>query len=138
MSNIIWVVVIGFVAEIIARFLMPGENNPTGFIAGCAAVEPALRWMRHMFSTLGRQQPLAIVEPSPRELVDGAVWLVPAVGLVSVVIRDIWPRPVLLPDMPLSPRPVPAEPHGARLRPLLRPLLMPVLVPRHRGFDWFE
>jgi uncharacterized membrane protein YeaQ/YmgE (transglycosylase-associated protein family) len=32
MSNIIWVVVIGFVAGIIARFLMPGENNPTGFI----------------------------------------------------------------------------------------------------------
>lgn len=32
MSNIIWIVVIGFVAGIIARFLMPGENNPTGFI----------------------------------------------------------------------------------------------------------
>ncbi len=32
MSNIIWVVVIGFVAGIIARFLMPGENNPSGFI----------------------------------------------------------------------------------------------------------
>jgi uncharacterized membrane protein YeaQ/YmgE (transglycosylase-associated protein family) len=32
MSSIIWVVVIGFVAGIIARFLMPGENNPNGFI----------------------------------------------------------------------------------------------------------
>ena len=32
MSNIIWIIVIGFVAGIIARFLMPGENNPTGFI----------------------------------------------------------------------------------------------------------
>ncbi len=32
MSNILWIVVIGFVAGIIARFLAPGENNPTGFI----------------------------------------------------------------------------------------------------------
>jgi uncharacterized membrane protein YeaQ/YmgE (transglycosylase-associated protein family) len=32
MSNIIWIIVIGFVAGIIARFLMRGENNPTGFI----------------------------------------------------------------------------------------------------------
>jgi uncharacterized membrane protein YeaQ/YmgE (transglycosylase-associated protein family) len=31
-SNIIWVVVIGFVAGLIARFLMPGPNNPSGFI----------------------------------------------------------------------------------------------------------
>jgi uncharacterized membrane protein YeaQ/YmgE (transglycosylase-associated protein family) len=32
MSNIIWIVVIGFVAGLIARFLSAGENNPTGFI----------------------------------------------------------------------------------------------------------
>ena len=32
MSNIIWIIVIGFVAGIIARFLMRGDNNPTGFI----------------------------------------------------------------------------------------------------------
>jgi uncharacterized membrane protein YeaQ/YmgE (transglycosylase-associated protein family) len=32
MSNIIWVVVIGFVAGLIARFLSRGENHPTGFI----------------------------------------------------------------------------------------------------------
>ncbi len=32
MSNIIWIVVIGFLAGIIARFLAPGENNPAGFI----------------------------------------------------------------------------------------------------------
>jgi uncharacterized membrane protein YeaQ/YmgE (transglycosylase-associated protein family) len=29
---IIWVIVIGFVAGIIARLLAPGPNNPTGFI----------------------------------------------------------------------------------------------------------
>ena len=32
MSNIIWVIVIGFVAGIIARFLSPGPNRPNGFI----------------------------------------------------------------------------------------------------------
>jgi uncharacterized membrane protein YeaQ/YmgE (transglycosylase-associated protein family) len=31
-SNIIWVIVIGFVAGLIARFLMRGPNNPSGFI----------------------------------------------------------------------------------------------------------
>ena len=32
MSNIIWIVVIGFLAGIIARILSPGPNNPSGFI----------------------------------------------------------------------------------------------------------
>jgi uncharacterized membrane protein YeaQ/YmgE (transglycosylase-associated protein family) len=32
MSNIIWVIVVGFVAGIIARMLSPGPNNPSGFI----------------------------------------------------------------------------------------------------------
>src|SRR5262245_24052627 len=32
MSTLIWIVLIGFVAGIIARFLSPGPNNPSGFI----------------------------------------------------------------------------------------------------------
>jgi uncharacterized membrane protein YeaQ/YmgE (transglycosylase-associated protein family) len=32
MSGIIWIIVVGFVAGIIARYLSPGPNNPTGFI----------------------------------------------------------------------------------------------------------
>ncbi len=32
MSNIIWIVVIGFIAGIIARFVSPGSNKPSGFI----------------------------------------------------------------------------------------------------------
>ena len=32
MYNIVWIVLIGFLAGIIARFLSPGPNNPTGFI----------------------------------------------------------------------------------------------------------
>jgi uncharacterized membrane protein YeaQ/YmgE (transglycosylase-associated protein family) len=32
MSGIIWIIIVGFVAGIIARWLSPGPNNPTGFI----------------------------------------------------------------------------------------------------------
>jgi uncharacterized membrane protein YeaQ/YmgE (transglycosylase-associated protein family) len=32
MGGLIWIVVVGFVAGIIARFLSPGPNNPSGFI----------------------------------------------------------------------------------------------------------
>jgi uncharacterized membrane protein YeaQ/YmgE (transglycosylase-associated protein family) len=32
MSNIIWVIVIGFIAGIIARLLSPGPNEPSGFV----------------------------------------------------------------------------------------------------------
>jgi uncharacterized membrane protein YeaQ/YmgE (transglycosylase-associated protein family) len=31
-SNIIWVIIIGFIAGLIARMLSPGPNNPRGFI----------------------------------------------------------------------------------------------------------
>jgi uncharacterized membrane protein YeaQ/YmgE (transglycosylase-associated protein family) len=32
MSGILWIVVVGFVAGLIARMLMPGPKNPNGFI----------------------------------------------------------------------------------------------------------
>lgn len=32
MSSILWIVLIGFLAGIVARFLSRGPNNPTGFI----------------------------------------------------------------------------------------------------------
>src|SRR5207247_4614674 len=32
MGGIIWIIVVGFVAGIIARILSPGQNNPSGFI----------------------------------------------------------------------------------------------------------
>jgi uncharacterized membrane protein YeaQ/YmgE (transglycosylase-associated protein family) len=31
-SGIIWIIIVGFVAGLIARFLSPGPNNPSGFI----------------------------------------------------------------------------------------------------------
>jgi uncharacterized membrane protein YeaQ/YmgE (transglycosylase-associated protein family) len=32
MSGIIWIIIVGFVAGIVARFLSPGPNEPKGFI----------------------------------------------------------------------------------------------------------
>ena len=32
MSGLLWIIVVGFVAGIIARMLSPGPNNPSGFI----------------------------------------------------------------------------------------------------------
>lgn len=32
MSGILWIILVGFVAGIIARFLSPGPNKPSGFI----------------------------------------------------------------------------------------------------------
>jgi len=32
LGGIIWIIIVGFVAGIIARFLSPGPNNPSGFI----------------------------------------------------------------------------------------------------------
>jgi uncharacterized membrane protein YeaQ/YmgE (transglycosylase-associated protein family) len=32
MSGFLWIVVIGLIAGIIARFLFPGPNNPNGFV----------------------------------------------------------------------------------------------------------
>jgi uncharacterized membrane protein YeaQ/YmgE (transglycosylase-associated protein family) len=36
MSGIIWIVFVGLVAGLIARFLSPGPNNPTGFLLTAA------------------------------------------------------------------------------------------------------
>jgi len=30
--GILWTIIIGFVAGVIAKFIMPGENEPTGFV----------------------------------------------------------------------------------------------------------
>ena len=30
--HILWIIIIGFVAGVVAKFIMPGPNEPTGFI----------------------------------------------------------------------------------------------------------
>ena len=32
MGNILWTIIIGFVAGLIAKWIMPGKNEPSGFI----------------------------------------------------------------------------------------------------------
>lgn len=32
MLHYLWVIIIGFVAGVIAKFIMPGDNEPSGFI----------------------------------------------------------------------------------------------------------
>jgi len=32
MGSIIWVIIVGFIAGILARLISPGNNNPSGFI----------------------------------------------------------------------------------------------------------
>ncbi len=32
LGGLLWIIIVGFVAGVIARFLSPGPNNPSGFI----------------------------------------------------------------------------------------------------------
>jgi uncharacterized membrane protein YeaQ/YmgE (transglycosylase-associated protein family) len=47
----IWTIIIGFVAGVIAKFLMPGKNEPSGFILttllGVVALSSRHSWARH-------------------------------------------------------------------------------------------
>ena len=57
MPGIIWIAVIGLLAGIIARFLLPGPNNPHGFIVTMAIgiagafvatfIGQSIGWYRH-------------------------------------------------------------------------------------------
>jgi uncharacterized membrane protein YeaQ/YmgE (transglycosylase-associated protein family) len=46
----IWTIIIGFLAGVIAKFLMPGKNEPSGFVLttllGVAGAFQALGWYR--------------------------------------------------------------------------------------------
>ncbi len=44
MGGIIWVIIVGFIAGIIAKFLSPGPNNPSGFILTTVLASPAHFW----------------------------------------------------------------------------------------------
>jgi uncharacterized membrane protein YeaQ/YmgE (transglycosylase-associated protein family) len=36
MSGFLWIIVVGLIAGVVARFLLPGPNNPQGFIVTAA------------------------------------------------------------------------------------------------------
>ena len=43
--GILWTIIIGFIAGVIAKFIMPGENEPAGFIL-TAVLELSVRSLR--------------------------------------------------------------------------------------------
>ena len=42
--GIVWTIVIGFLAGIIAKFIMPGENEPSGFVLTAILGMSELSW----------------------------------------------------------------------------------------------
>jgi uncharacterized membrane protein YeaQ/YmgE (transglycosylase-associated protein family) len=79
MGGIIWIIVVGFVAGIIARWLSPGPNNPSGFILtvvlGIVGAFLAT-WVGQMIGHYGPDQ--------------GAGFITATIG--AVVVLFIWNR----------------------------------------------
>lgn len=86
--HIIWVVIIGFVAGIIARLLAPGANNPTGFIL------TTLLGIAGAFIASLIEQALGLYGPNHRVGLIGAV-------IGAIIILFAWHRLVtnrVIPD----------------------------------------
>ena len=79
MSGIIWIIIVGFIAGLIARFLSPGPNNPSGFILttvlGIAGAFLAT-WIGQMFGHYSPDQ--------------GAGFIMATIG--ALVVLFIWNR----------------------------------------------
>ena len=48
--SIVWTIIIGFIAGVIAKFIMPGDNEPSGFIAPPFSASSVPSWR----TTLGK------------------------------------------------------------------------------------
>jgi uncharacterized membrane protein YeaQ/YmgE (transglycosylase-associated protein family) len=89
MGGIIWIIIVGFIAGIIARLLSPGPNNPSGFILttvlGIAGAFLAT-WVGQAIGHYGPDQ--------------GAGFITATIG--ALVVLFIWNRLVaarVIPDM---------------------------------------
>ena len=85
---LIWIIVIGFVAGIIARFLMPGPNTPRGFL-----VTTVLGIAGAFLATFGGQL-IGLYRPG-----EGAGFFGATVG--ALIILFVWHRLVasrIIPD----------------------------------------
>ena len=85
---LIWIIVIGFVAGIIARFLMPGPNTPRGFL-----VTTVLGVAGAFLATFGGQL-IGLYRPG-----EGAGFFGATVG--ALIILFVWHRLVasgIIPD----------------------------------------
>jgi uncharacterized membrane protein YeaQ/YmgE (transglycosylase-associated protein family) len=77
--HIVWIVIIGFVAGIIARLLAPGGNNPTGFIL------TTLLGIAGAFVASLIEQALGFYGPNHRVGLIGAV-------IGAIIILFVWHR----------------------------------------------
>ncbi|MEW6644574.1 MAG: GlsB/YeaQ/YmgE family stress response membrane protein [Pseudomonadota bacterium] len=94
MGGILWIIIVGFVAGIIARLLSPGPNNPSGFIlttvlgiVGAFLATAVGQWIGHY----GPDQ--------------GAGFITATIG--AIVVLFIWNRLVaagVIPDRSAGPR----------------------------------
>ncbi len=79
MSSILWIIVVGFVAGIIARFLSPGPNKPSGFILTVVLGIAGSFFATFVGQTLGWYRPD-----------QGAGFITATIG--AIVVLFIWNR----------------------------------------------
>jgi uncharacterized membrane protein YeaQ/YmgE (transglycosylase-associated protein family) len=82
MSGIIWIAVIGLLAGLIARFLLPGPNNPPGFLV------TTLLGIAGAFVATFIGQSLGSYRPDQGAGLIGAT-------LGAIIVLFIWHRPVV-------------------------------------------
>jgi uncharacterized membrane protein YeaQ/YmgE (transglycosylase-associated protein family) len=78
-SGILWIIIIGFVAGIIARMLSPGPNNPSGFVLTTVLGIVGAFLATFIGQTIGWYR-----------LDQGAGWIGATVG--AVIVLFIWNR----------------------------------------------
>jgi uncharacterized membrane protein YeaQ/YmgE (transglycosylase-associated protein family) len=89
MGGILWIIIVGFVAGIIARLLSPGANNPSGFIL------TTVLGIVGAFLATAIGQAIGHYEPG-----QGAGFITATIG--ALVVLFIWNRLVasgMIPDM---------------------------------------
>ena len=79
MSGILWIIIVGFVAGMIARWLSPGPNNPSGFILTCVLGIAGAFLATFIGQTIGWYSPE-----------QGAGFITATIG--AVVVLFIWNR----------------------------------------------
>lgn len=77
MGGLLWIILVGFVAGIIARILSPGPNNPSGFIlTTLLGVAGALlaTWIGQAFGHYGPDQGAGFITATIGALVVLLIW----------------------------------------------------------------
>ena len=80
MGGIIWIIVVGFVAGIIARFLSPGQNNPTG--SDAALARRAVRAVPLHHRCIGKGPAMS-----------GIIWIIVVGFVAGIIARMLSPGP---------------------------------------------